>query len=309
MDVEELELALILFKLKVYQSEGNTFEDFFLEIMKSSNGNIKPVKPRGRFGDKKNDGFDKKAGVYYQVFAPLHPQDSYDEAVKKCKKDFKGLYAHWQSISEINEFYFVYNDKYKGTDSELEKELSLIKKDYDLNAADTFLAQDLQRIFMGLDDFIKRRIVGHIPRINSEKVIEYSDISEILDHILNYEISDEAELSYERNPEFFEKIQLNKFSDSVAKLLDKANFQIYAIEDFFKKNGTHKRELFAKKLSSIYDVKIKESTFDKSDENYSDMIFFQILQDIKPDNRGTITDASLSLMSYYFETCDIFETE
>lgn len=59
-----------LFELRVFKYNGQQFEDFFVEIMSKSNPDFQPVKAYGNIGDRKNDGFDKIRGVYYQVFAP-----------------------------------------------------------------------------------------------------------------------------------------------------------------------------------------------------------------------------------------------
>ena len=309
MNTEDLELAELLFKLKIYDLEGTSFENFFIDIMERSDTEFRPVKNRGRFGDRSNDGFNQTSGKYYQVFAPLNPSLSFDKAVKKCKEDFEKLYKHWNPIAEIKEYYFVYNDKFKGTDSELEAELAKIKKDYKLDHTGVFLATDLKKVLFQLDESAIRSVVGHIPKVNSQEIINYTDLSDIIEHIINYQIKDNSELTYERVPEFYEKVEINNFSKSVLNLLEKASYQIYAIEDFFKENGSHKREIFAMKLNSIYKEKIETANFDTSDENYSDLLFFMILNEIKIDDRGTMMEASLSLMSYYFESCDIFESK
>jgi hypothetical protein len=308
MDDNEKMLAFYKFKLKIYESKGEAFEDFFIKIMRLRNHYFKPVKPRGHFGDRKNDGFDKKHGKYYQVFAPLNPVDKFNDAVKKCRKDFEGLYKHWNSISTIREYYFVLNDKYNGTDAELEKELSVIKSDYNLEASDTFLNVDLERELFKLDETEIRRLVGSIPKVDSTVTIRYTDISEVLNHIINYEVSNLDELTYERDLEFEQKLSHNSFSEPIKQLLRKANYQIFAIEDFFKKNAPPKRALFAKKLKTLYkEVKLSSNVVG-SDQNYSDMIFMELLEKVKTDNNAPVVEASLAVLSYYFETCDIFET-
>ena len=47
---------------------------------------------------------------------------------------------------------------------------------------------------------------------------------------------------------------------------------------------------------------------DKSDPDYSNIIFFDILEKIKTNDKGSVIDAALAVLSYYFESCDIFET-
>ena len=59
-----------MFKVRVHESDGNAFESLFTTVMRYSDKGFKPVKPQGRLGDRKNDGFIKEKGTYYQVFAP-----------------------------------------------------------------------------------------------------------------------------------------------------------------------------------------------------------------------------------------------
>ena len=64
MNSEEKAIARILFKIKIYESNGQAFEDLFTAIMSKSNSNFRPVKPQGTIGDRKNDGYDHENGKY-----------------------------------------------------------------------------------------------------------------------------------------------------------------------------------------------------------------------------------------------------
>lgn len=115
MTRDEMHIARILFKNKVYESNMQAYEDLFVRIMQHDNPNFQPVKPQGRYGDRKNDGFDQKAGVFYQVYAPEDLRFKEDDAVEKLETDFKGVYSYWAGKGfTFNEFYYVVNDKYAG---------------------------------------------------------------------------------------------------------------------------------------------------------------------------------------------------
>ena len=109
-------MAKIIFKNRILAYRGQQFEDFFISLMRIYNENFKAVKAYGRLGDRKNDGFDKTTGTFYQVFAPedLTKVGTINDGVKKLKEDFEVLYEKWNDICPIKKYYFVTNDKYDG---------------------------------------------------------------------------------------------------------------------------------------------------------------------------------------------------
>ncbi|MEI6516587.1 MAG: hypothetical protein WCO77_11460 [bacterium] len=94
MDAAEREIAEMKFELKVHKSNGQAYEDFFVDIMTRRYPAFKPIKPQGKLGDKKNDGYDKSTGKYYQVYSPEKPSESIAKAIKKARADFTGLYKY-----------------------------------------------------------------------------------------------------------------------------------------------------------------------------------------------------------------------
>lgn len=67
---DDLYIARLLFQLEIYKRNGQDFENLFSKVMRLSNNEFIQVKPQGQFGDRKNDGFIKSSGTYYQVYAP-----------------------------------------------------------------------------------------------------------------------------------------------------------------------------------------------------------------------------------------------
>jgi hypothetical protein len=111
MNRDEKVLSRFMFKYKVVTSDGQAYEDLFVDIMQRGNPDFISVKPQGKIGDRKNDGYDRKKGCYYQVFAPENPILKSQDAVKKLKTDFAGLLKHWNKVTPVKEFHFVFNDK------------------------------------------------------------------------------------------------------------------------------------------------------------------------------------------------------
>ncbi len=120
---------LLQFKNRIYSKNGTEFQSFFENIMGKAYPDFQKIKPYGREGDSGNDGYRKKSGIYYQVYAPEDPRKSQAKAAKKFKEDFEKLKKNWDKISEIKEYFFVFNDKYSGSIQKIEKILSELEKD------------------------------------------------------------------------------------------------------------------------------------------------------------------------------------
>ena len=138
------------FKLKIYQSNGNQYEELFNDVMKIAVNGFQSVKPHGNIGDRGNDGWVKATGVYYQVYAPEELFKNNGEAIKKVKEDFKKLKDYWESISPIRSFYFVLNDKFNGVSPHIHKVLQDLKEENNLENTGVFSVTELERYLFRL---------------------------------------------------------------------------------------------------------------------------------------------------------------
>lgn len=76
MEAQDLAHARFVFRFKVATLHGQAFEDLFVQVMQYKNPNFRPVKPQGKFGDRKNDGFDPQEGVYTIRYLPQKTSES-----------------------------------------------------------------------------------------------------------------------------------------------------------------------------------------------------------------------------------------
>lgn len=178
MNQEEQYIAKIIFKNRIFQYKGQQFEDFFVSVMTKANSQFQAVKAYGNIGDRKNDGFDRTTGTYYQVYAPeeLSKSSTINRGVIKIKEDFEELYRNWNDLCPIRNFFFVVNDKYDGLPAPvIEMSIALDNTpEYSAVKIDTFTAKDLERVFDALDDSSKQDILGIIPD-EIMPVVEYED--------------------------------------------------------------------------------------------------------------------------------------
>ncbi|MBA7494161.1 hypothetical protein ES702_04734 [subsurface metagenome] len=140
------------FKVQIYSKNGTEFHSFFEDIMEKAFLDYQKIKPYGNKGDGGNDGYRKKDGIYFQVYAPETPKINENNAAKKFRKDFAKLKNEWDEIQKIKAYNFVYNDKYSGSVRALEQTISQLEKENINIIFKLFLAKDLESVFFLLQE-------------------------------------------------------------------------------------------------------------------------------------------------------------
>ncbi len=306
MNVDEGMLCRIMLQNRVAYSDGQAYEDLFSKIVGKSRPNFVQVKPQGKVGDRKNDGYDKAVGHYFQVFAPENPKLSCAKAVAKLKTDFKGLNDYWQKVTPVKSFSFVFNDKYAGTFPEIETNLKAIKDEHKLSDCDCFLAKHLEDVLFNLGDADIFTIIGKPPNHENIASVDFSILKEVIDHILLLEQPVPAQ-SQLVAPNFDEKIQVNGLTTVVAGLLNTGSYQSGALTSYFSLSSNFARQLLRDKLNGLY---LEAKQFMDGTPAYphkADVVFFRILERMSPNGNQPARDAAVIIMAAFFETCDIFE--
>lgn len=316
MDVQQKLDARKAFKLRIHESNGNAFEDLFCDVMRASNKDFKKVKPQGRIGDRKNDGFIQSDGKYYQVYAPQSPTGNPTSATSKLESDLDGLIAYWRNGHnyEIKQFYFVFNDKYHGAYPEIYTTLKSAKHNYHLDVCEAFLSSDLEDIFMGLPEDSIASICGYYPKQEDIGFIDNSIVAEIVGYVSqNYSgFSD-----YQANdpPDFYNKIHFNNLSKSIERHLNVGAYQVGYIEDYFSTNSEFSRQQSRDSLNEMYKHYLNTCDAQAATDagvSLADMVFKKMVDEMVPKNLSNIQRRDydrnvIAVMAFFFEACDIFE--
>jgi hypothetical protein len=264
------------------------------------------VKPQGQHGDRKNDGYDKTLGSYYQVFAPEDLKLKSADAVKKLKTDFAGLKKHWNSVTPVKRFHFVMNDKYKGSFPTIESDLAAIKVKHKLEECGSFLAKHLEDELFKLSDDQIIAVVGFTPNPDDIELLDYSILFEVINHIKNYKGNLEP-TQLLKAPDFDEKIEFNDLGLQTAALLNAANYQSGSVDEYFSLNSEFTKQELRDTINTMYQTSVAKK-FETSDGvTVGDLVFLDLLCSIAPDATHAVRNAALVLMAYFFESCDIFE--
>lgn len=303
MDINSVYIARRMFKLKIHESDGSAFETLFTRVMGLSNKNFQQVKPQGTYGDRKNDGFDKTTGTYYQVYAPEDIRKSESEAIKKVARDLEELINQWNSICPIKQFYFVINDKYRNLITEIHTVLIELENKYSIKC-NTFSSKNLEDIFINLDEIDIIDIVGHVNIPNLIDELNYDVLNEVVNYLMNYDFKEDS-IEKIVPPDFEKKILFNGLSKKVEGLLNSGYAQTNALEHYFSNNSEFLRNEIKTKLHGLY-LEANDK-FNQASAETSDDKFFYIWEKACPSNKLAIRNTVLVLMGYYFEACDIFE--
>ena len=295
MNVQEKTFARQLFQNKILKADGQIFEDIFSAVMNYAETDFQQIKPWGNIGDRKNDGYIKNKGIFYQVYAPEDIRKSYTNVVSKLKEDFDGLKAQW---SPVNEFYFVVNDKYKGVNADCEKIIQEIKISHNLNNAGFLTAKHLENILFELEDDQIYSITGFIPDPANIKQLDFSILNEVIGHIMKLPLN-EGDKPKIVPPNWNEKIKLNVLSESVSQLLSNGSIQLPYLAEYLKNNSDFLADSLRDKMNEVYS---------QEKENKSgDELFWAIVNSASPKAEQMYQTSVIVIMSKYFETCDIFE--
>lgn len=305
MNIEEKYIARVLLKNKVYQSDNQSFEDLVVNILQLQSKTFTPVKPQGRYGDRKNDGFDPCSNTYYQIYGPEDLPKRERDAVDKLNEDFEGLKDYWNKNGfSIERFNYVVNDKYKGAYPELLKAVQCLKSANPEVEIELKRAFHIEDIFMSLNDESIIQTVGSIPSPYNISDVDYSILTEVVNHILNFDLPDSEE-EIPINPDFEKKLEFNKISTQTAEILRFAYQQTYVINDFFNTNSRFAKDELRDKFEGLYEK--AKYIFEDSD-TISDNIFYYIRNESSPVKKLSYYNAVYILMAHYFEYCDIYES-
>jgi len=295
MNVQEKTFARQLFQNKILKADGQIFEDIFSAIMYYAEADFQQIKPWGNIGDRKNDGYIKTKGIFYQVYAPEDIRKSYKNVLSKLKEDFYGLKMQW---SPVNGFYFVVNDKYKGVNADCEEIIQEIKISQNLNNAGFLTAKDIENTLFKLDDDQILSITGFIPDPAYIKDLDYSILNEVIGHIMKLPLNKNGKLRIVL-PDWNEKIKLNVLSESVSQLLSNGCFQLHSLDEYLKDNSDFLADSLRDKMNEVY--------LQEKENKSGDELFWSIVNSASPKAEQMYQTSVIVIMSKYFETCDIFE--
>jgi hypothetical protein len=307
----------LLFKIKIYESPGNSFQKLFSDIMALRDAKFQRICAYGRRGDGGNDGYIPSEKRYYQVYGPEYSGGNnnrvVDYAEKKLIDDFNKISAGWEKPLY---FHFVYNDYFKGVAKDLIDVLDNLKTKASLTEVHLITSDDLLGYFLELNDEKKSLIINVFPfnYMPSAEEIDSSAIAQLIRNIsTRYNPFSIAGIDSDA-PDFDKKIQVNNLSKAIHDALRFYSHFVNLVDDFLDTQPDLAQSV-AFEMQKLYAESVDALTTEI--DGYADLRFMWIAEKLlTEDARLTMTEpsksqsqrtASLVIMAKYFESCDIYE--
>ena len=294
MDDYERAFRELQFKTAFLEKKGNEFQDWFATIMeKRYPGDFIRVRPWGKMGDRKNDGYLRSTRSLFQVYAPNDM--SATKALNKIDEDYNGALPYWEQYFDT--WIFVHNSK-QGLGPDVTAKLA------ELNGAGPPAVvpwgyEELRRVVFELPPMELASLFGPAPQRRDMVDLGLESLSPVLDQVAAMNPNLDTDL----RPPPADKIDRNLLSKNVATLLRAGMSRVDLVRKYFRVQPGRKDEI-AESFRHRYDeLRVGGLTPDE--------IFAHLQRHATGDGVPSPArqSAALAVLAFFFEECDIFERE
>ncbi|MFN0054290.1 MAG: ABC-three component system protein [Planctomycetales bacterium] len=283
------------FEIAFLEKRGEAFQDLFSSIMeKKYPGDFIRTRPWGNQGDRKNDGYVRSTRTLFQVYAPNEMEES--KTLTKIDEDFAGALAHWSD--HFDAWVFVHNSR-KGLGPGVTKKLLDLGRDNPNIRVRSWGFEELRHVVIKLDLPELTSLFGPIPSRTDLINLKYPEVEMVLRTLETRTASQSDEI----RPVPPRKLEINALSDAAGVLLKAGMVSSNKVRDYFSQHHDPKLgDRVAQAFRGEYEA--LRNAYHTPDE------IFARLQLI---GNGTILPtpsrqaATLTVLAYLFEECDIFE--
>jgi hypothetical protein len=273
--------------------KGEAFQDFFSSVMeKRYPADFIRVRPWGKLGDYKNDGYLKSRRTLFQTYAPN--EMIAHVCVAKIDEDFTEALPYWKE--HFSTWVFVHNSR-DGLGPTVTTKLLELGKAHAPLAVTQWGYEELRQEAMALADNELASLLGPAPSRQGLLDLGLKDLAPVLDHIARFPAASDPDL----RPVPADKLERNLLSDSVATLLKAGMGRVDVVRKYFKALPMSQDQI-AESFKSKYRA-LREAG-DSPDEVFAGLHRFASGPGLPSPAR---LSAVLAVLAFFFEECDIFE--
>lgn len=279
---------------KYLRLTGEAFEDFFCDVMqKKYKADFSRVRAYGNVGDKKCDGYLASQKTVHQCYAPRQTKSA--AMSKKIDDDFPGAKSHWKD--KMLRWRFVHNDL-EGLP------VDIVQKLLDLNESevhvqiDEFNFAEMRDLVLLLPLHDLEDLLGFAPTEVALDGLDFAQLRPVVEYIAKEEPPELPPIDAP-SPQ---KLDANDFSSDVRGMLEVGRTRIGLVRDYFQK---HSDPFLGEEIAQGF----RERYSDLKKEGLSANQIYSELHQFAGGAGGSIerSSAVLAILTYFFESCDIFE--
>jgi hypothetical protein len=285
----------LAFRCAFLQQRGEAFQELFSSIMERRYpGDFIRTRPWGKQGDRKNDGYLRSTRSLFQIYGPNELSET--KALAKIDDDYFGAIPYWQS--HFDNWVFVHNSVI-GLGPGVEHKLLDLDRRHQHVRVRPWGCEELRRVTFELNLPELSSLLGAIPSRSDLINVQFPEVEMVLNTLAQLPAPIESELS----PVPPRKLEANGLSNGVAILLRAGMASTYRVQEYFSGHfdpnlGDRVALAFRREYISLRDALIPP-----------DDIFarLQLLANGTVFATPSRQAATLTVLAYLFEECDIFE--
>lgn len=285
------------FELACYKRRGDAFQTFFEEIMLKHDSTFISVKPSGREGDWKCDGFSQRDGTVFQCYAPDELTTS--KYIAKIKEDFAGASVYWER--DMRRWVFVCSSQEALPPQMLDTLLELGRNNPDIEIA-PWSRETLWRIVQQLTPQQRVELLGPVPQVTAAAETTAAEVASLLEYLVRQQPGIDVPESFDLTA-LADKLDRNHLTNAVRAWVQTALPVAKLVEDYTRRHPDIEfSSLVARSLAAKYqDIK-------ENGNPESDVIFGALVDYIARGQRDPrLQWAAAGIVTHYFELCEVFE--
>ncbi len=251
------------------------------------------VRPAGKVGDRKCDGYLTRTDTVFQVYAPTVVKIS--QWVNKVDIDFNGACSQWESMRSWT---FVHN-QHDGLPPDVTQAILRVRA---RNSALTIESWPPSRLLELSENLSEKQLIalfGHPPREEDMRTLDRGDIAAAVTGLAmeaaSWQPGSDLPVVDPR------KLKYNALSEHPRRLITAGIAQSGMVEDYFANNSDpNLRDRTATLVQREWHRLQKTATPDEAFDELFDYVG-------RNANGSRELTASLALLAYFFESCDIFD--
>ena len=297
-EIDQVGRAFLLqeFRIRYLTLTGIEFQNLFADVMQNAwPSDFQKVKPYGRYGDLKCDGYLVSRKCVFQCYAPSRLQEA--KVIAKIREDFLGAIKHWEG--KIKEWCFVHNDRDGLTGNTLQAFENLRAEHSSLKINEWTWSQ-LREQFDRLPKSAAVELFGYPPMAISFGELTFEKLRPVVQAIARQKPNLRVSLS--KVPSM-QKLKKNSLDQDATAFLAIGRQRVKLVEEYFHQH--HDPDLadqIAETISKQYQMLV--------DRGLPPNEILVDLQRFAGWGSGTTNShnaAVLAVIMYFFDRCDIFE--